>query len=194
MKYLVVLLAIGFTQETAAQFRKREMFAEGFASFRNFQKPPFGPPTGQNRELVLSPSFGYMLSGKTALIGGVRFEARRFWSPTGPETGTSVSVFAGVRRFFPITDTFSFFAQGLVGFGNQLADMYGGAFHFSASGFNGVNLQLSPGVAFFPHERFGVTARVGSLVYKFKARGVGPEILFNAGTVNLGLMYRFNKK
>lgn len=194
MKYLVILLAIGFTVETTAQFRKREMFAEGFASFRSFQKPPIGPPTWLSRELVLSPSVGYMLSGKTALIGGVRFEARRFLFPTRPETGTSVSVFAGVRRFFPITEKFSFFAQGLVGVGDQLADMYGSAFPFSASGFNGVNLQLSPGIAFFPTERFGITARIGSLVYKFKNRGVGPEILFNAGSVNLGFMYRFNKK
>lgn len=112
----------------------------------------------------------------------------------GASANAKTFYFTGVRRFFPITDTFSFFAQGLVGVGDQLADMYGGAFPFSASGFNGVNLQLSPGIAFFPNERFGVTARVGSMVYKFKDKGVGPEMLFNAGSVTLGLMYRFNKK
>lgn len=112
----------------------------------------------------------------------------------GASANAKTFYFTGVRRFLPITDTFSFFAQGLVGVGDQLADMYGGAFPFSASGFNGVNLQLSPGIASFPNERFGVTARVGSMVYKFKDMGVGPEMLFNAGSVTLGLMYRFNKK
>jgi hypothetical protein len=184
MKHLLYVGIFFVAVAANAQFRSNQVFVEG--SF-GYSRLPISSTI--NRIGSFNFSLGLMASEKTAILGGFNLVDSKFASSN---TATSqFSFFVGVRQFVPITEQFYFFTQGIVGYGDFMGDSFGTAGLFSTNGAESVYLQVSPGLMFFPKPRFAVTARIGSLGYKFGANSSGSVFEVNGGTLRLGLLYRF---
>lgn len=192
MKKLILLLLVLSSVSLSAQLRQRNLFVEGSVGFSQMTLP-----SGlKSRVFNFSPSFGLMLTEKTALIVGMNVvDIRSEGSFFGNTRNNSTSIFFGARQFFPISDKFYFYTQGLVGYGDLFADMYGtlGLNGTNQGGGDQVNIQVSPGFVFFPSPRWGLTTRIGTLGYRFKQSNSPSNFEFSLGSIRLGLLFRFAK-
>jgi hypothetical protein len=184
MKNLLLFISLLFVSTAHAQLQSNQVLVEG--SFSYSRLSILNNQT--NRFAGVSLSLGLMASQKTAVITGVNL----IDSKTSGLTGTSLfSLFMGVRQFVPLTEKIYFFGQGIIGYGDLMGDSFGTSGTFSTNGGESVFLQVSPGLMFFPKPRFAVTARIGSLGYKFKGERTGSLFEINGGNLRLGLLYRF---
>lgn len=186
MKNLLVLCLVGICGALQAQFRKGDVFMEGSAGLTRVSTLP----TVSVRLATVNPSIGFMISERTAVFAGMGWQRNKTELPGFRDVTVSFSAFGGVRRFFPLSDKVYFFVQGLAGYGENVQDMFGTT---GSSGDERFYLQVSPGFVFFPHPRWALTTRIGSVSYAFGGAGTQSDLLFEAGTLRLGLLFRFNK-
>jgi hypothetical protein len=192
MKKHLTLFAFLASVALQAQFKKNDIFAEGSFGFGRHSP---GVMMRQTSFVTVNPSLGFMVTENLAIIGGVNFASSRFYDNMGMgphRLSRSFSLFLGVRRFIPLSDRFYLFVQGLAGYGDALADMYGVSGVPSANGFERWNVQISPGFAYFPAERLAFTARLGTLGYEGRGNAQSANVLMELGAIRLGLLYRFN--
>jgi hypothetical protein len=186
MRYVFFFTLIMAPLAASAQFQSNQVFLEG--SF-GYSRLPVG--NMMNRFGTANFSVGLMASQKTAVLAGFNLAESKLGSSNVYTSSSQLSFFAGVRQFVTITEQIYFFGQGIVGYGDLMGDSFGSAGTFSANGAETVFLQASPGLMFFPKPRFAVTARIGSVGYKFSDGSRGSVFEVNGGSLRLGLLYRF---
>lgn len=149
----------------------------------------------------ISPSFGYFLSGKLSLGGTAGYDSHAVkWTDSKNATSSFV-IGPFLREYFSMGDEFALFLQ------EQLMLSFGSGTDEStpspASNYNSssISVSVNPGLIFFPNNKFGVEAGLGSLFYKSqKDKGKDSDyentnnsfgLNVNLNTMYFGMRYYF---
>ncbi|MDN4164070.1 outer membrane beta-barrel protein [Cytophagales bacterium LB-30] len=159
---LGIALAMGVSLSTFAQIGAGKMFAGGGLGISTSSDKNITDGTTtegpKNFDLAINPSFGYFVSDNLAIGLGISFtsSSSKFDAGAG-EIKNSNNLFGlrpMVRYYKGFSETFFAYVEGSVGFSTGKGKTTGGGTTTENSNISNFGINVAPGFAFFPTEKY----------------------------------------
>ncbi len=203
MKYLILFIFCHGILNSIAQISSGTRFLGGGVAFNTQSFPE--DASGYRNDYInfsISPVVGIIINGQWAFGGQLGFGYSRQEYTDGNQAlltsvNKGITLGAAARRFFPLTEKFYFALDGQLFF-NRGYNLYSTSSSESKTQSYEISPAINPVFIFFPSERWGFEASIGSLYYGY-SRSLSNDsssstVGFNYGTLNLGFAYYFTKK
>ncbi len=220
MKIIVSICLLLPPYFVAAQFSKGQTYLggtlSGYLTNSNTPATPANGNYGSSSKLSafsISPVFGIFLKRNLSVGGGIGFSTQtqdfneNINGQVQYEKNYSNSVTANsfLRYYLPITSSFYFAMHGQINFlrgNNKSVSFYGSNSSNNQTGnnpFYSIGASLRPVFIFFPSNRWGIEAGLGSIAYTNQkslddSGSSLNSISISANSFSFGLAYYFGKK
>jgi hypothetical protein len=209
MKKIFGIIVLFVPSIAFSQFTRGQLFLEGSLStlLQNSDYHAYGNVSYltdniKNNSISVSPAIGFFLSPKNSVGASLGYNFSSHVvdyanTQTSKSTGKSFLFAPFVRHYFPLSNFAYFSLQGQVTFsrGTNTISSTGNTLEMPIYT---LGANISPSFIFFPSNKWGIEASVGSLGYSYlrylpDVSSTG-QFFINTGSFSFGVAYYFAKK
>jgi hypothetical protein len=174
--FLTLTAAVALTFAANAQTEKGKLFLGGSVGY-DYSKINGTEHSAQS--FNVTPSVGYFINDNFAIGTGIGYTYAQDYNNQGDKLKSQAFTASPFARAYKGNESFKFFGQLSVpmAWGNNKVE------DTKTSTFSSYGVQLSPGIAFFPHKNVGIELSVRGLYYgndRTKLEATGEKTIRNS--------------